>query len=162
GIDLKRLRAGDDRHADFGLIGDVVEIGLGAGEIINKRHRVGVEVDEPEAAILLEPRHRHEAALAVVLVAVRIGAFLRDETQCAVPAKHPAMIEALKHARLAGFLSAHAAAAMGAEIIENVNLAGGIAAEDEVTPRNRTGQERAALRQLRVMTKVEPAFLKDL
>ena len=51
---------------------------------------------------------------------------------------------------------------MGAEIVENVHLAGGIPAEDEVTARDCASQERAALRQLGLVAEVKPAFLKDL
>jgi hypothetical protein len=151
-----------DGHAGFGLIGDVVEVRLGASEIIRQRDRVGIEIDEPEAAVLLEARHGNETTLAVVLVAVRIGALLWDEAERAVAAKHPAMIETLEDARLAGFLPAHAATAMGAEVVENVHLAGGIAAEDEIASCDGAGQERAALRQLGVVAKVEPALLKNL
>ena len=51
---------------------------------------------------------------------------------------------------------------MGAQIVENVDLAGGIAAEDEVAPGDRAGQERSGLRQFGVVAEIEPALLEDL
>ena len=161
GIDLEILAARHDRHGDFGLVDDVVDVFLGASQIVRQRHRVGVEADEPEAAILLEARHVHEAA-AVVLVAFRIGALLRDHAQAAVRAEHPAVIEALEHARLAGLLPADAAAAMRAEIVEDVDLAARVAIENEVATGDRAGEKRSRLGQFAVMAEIEPAALEYL
>src|SRR4029079_10076466 len=107
-------------HRDLGLVGDVVDIGLGAGQIVRERHRGGVEIDEPEAAILLQPRPVHENT-TVVFVAFRIRALLRDPPQATVRAENPAVIETLKDAGLAGLLAADTATAMGAEIVEDVD-----------------------------------------
>ena len=97
--------------------------------------------DETFVDRFLEPRNRHQAAIAFVAVAGRIGALLRNDAQAAVRAEHPTMIEALEHARLAGLLPAHAPAPVRAEIVEHVNLAGGVAAEDEVAAGDSAGQK---------------------
>src|SRR5262249_55252749 len=91
-----------------------------------------------------------------------VGAFLRNATQGAVGAEHPAVIEALKHAGLAGPLPADAAAAMRAEIVEHVDLALGVAIEDEIAAGHGASDERSGLCQLAVMAAVEPAALEDL
>jgi hypothetical protein len=160
-IDLEILSARHDGHGNFGLVDDVVDVFLGARQIVRQRHRVGVEVDEPEASILFEARHMHEAA-AVVLVAFGIGALLWNAAQAAVGAEHPAVIEALKYARFAGLLPADAAAAMGAEIVEDADLSTRVTVEDEVAAGDCAGDERARLSQFAVMAAVEPAALEDL
>src|SRR5215203_1226181 len=139
GIDLEILATRQDRHGDFGLVDNVVEIFLGPSQIIGQRHRASVEADEPEPTILLKSRHAHESA-AVVLVTFRIGALLRDHTQAAIRAEHPAVIETLEHAGLARLLAADAAAAMRTEIVEYVDVTARIAIENEVTTGNRAGQ----------------------
>ncbi len=57
GGDVVFLHAGDDLHLPGRrLVDDEIDVVLGAGEIVGERLRVRVEVHEPEAAILLEPR----------------------------------------------------------------------------------------------------------
>ena len=98
---------------------------------------------------------------AVILVSLGISALLRNAPQAAVGAENPAVIEALKHAGLAGFLAAYAAAAMGAEIVEDANLPAVVAIEDEIAAGDGAGDERAGLGQFAVVAAIEPAALED-
>src|SRR3546814_8671608 len=61
------LDTADQHHPLLRLIHDEIEELRGAGEVLAKRLRTRIEVDEDKAAILIEQRHRLELVKRVSL-----------------------------------------------------------------------------------------------
>src|SRR5207244_1513087 len=60
------VHAADDLDAAFAAIEEGVEVPAHLAEILAQRRRLGIEGGEPEALVIVELRHRHQApALAV-------------------------------------------------------------------------------------------------
>src|SRR3546814_14193615 len=67
------LDTADQHHPLLRLIHDEIEELRGAGEVLAKRLRTRIEVDEDKAAILIEQRQRLELVKRVSLEVRRIG-----------------------------------------------------------------------------------------
>ena len=161
GRDVVFLHAGDDLHlAGRRLVDDEVDVVLGAGEIVVQRRRVGIEVHEPEAAIVLEARRAAQAELRLVEV-LRIGVVARHAVQRAVVAVGPAVIDALEAPRVALALGADERAAMAAGVEQAVDLALPVAAEDHRPAGDPAGTEVAGLLQLGGVADIDPAAAED-
>jgi len=100
-LDVVLLHAGDDLHAaGWRLLDHEIDVVPGARQVGDEVDGVAIEVEEPEVAVALEPRHRDEAHLRFV-EARRIGLLARHVAQAPVHAVGPAVIHAVEVARIA-------------------------------------------------------------
>src|SRR3546814_471998 len=88
------LDTADQHHPLLRLIHDEIEELRGAGEVLAKRLRTRIEVDEDKAAILIEQRHRLELVKRVSLEVRRIGFRSVQTDQLACVVELPCMVDA--------------------------------------------------------------------
>src|SRR5260221_5975501 len=154
--------AADDRDAAFPAIEKRVEIPGHLAEIVAQRRRLGIEGGEYEALVAVELRYRDEAPPLAVEVAVIRLLQVWDPGEPSVVAVGPAVIGAGQARRVAVIGTAQPVATMPADIQESAHLP--VAAADD---QNRVfahigGQEIARLRNLAVVTQIQPAAREDL
>src|SRR3546814_10766253 len=103
----------DLHHPLLRLIHDEIEELRGAGEVLAKRLRTRIEVDEDKAAILIEQRHRPELVKRVSLEVRRIGFRSVQSDQLACVVDLPCMVDAREASCIAGIFTDDLSAAMG-------------------------------------------------
>ena len=162
GVDDVLLAAAHDLHLGFALVGDQVDIFLGARQVVAERHGIAVEIDEPEIAVAFEPRHLHEVGAAAAVVLLAVVALLEARGKAAVHVERPAVIEAAERQRIALLFAHHHRAAVRAGVEEGVHGPAAIAVEDELAAADGAGDEVAVVADLRAMAEIEPAPVEDL
>ena len=162
GRDVVFLHAGDDLHLPGRrLVDHEVDVVLGAGEIVDERRRVLVEVHEPEAAILLEPRRTPQPEFLLV-EALGIGVVAGHARERAVIGVGPAVIDAHEAPRIALALGADDGAAVPAGVEQAVVDVLGVAHEDHRPAGDLAGDEIARLLQLGGVADIDPAAAEDV
>src|SRR5262249_1684927 len=125
------LRALDDLHLPGGrLVDDDVYVFLRAGEVVRKRHRVRVEVEEYEAAVARDPGRLLQGEIAFP-EARRIGVLPGHRIELTVPVVAPTMVETGVVLRVALGLSADDASAVKAGVEKHAHVVPAVAAEDD-------------------------------
>src|SRR4051812_9819477 len=161
GADVVFLRALDHLHATRGgLVEHEVDVLGGAAEILLQRRGVDVEVEEDEAAVVLDARRRHEAELRAVEVR-RIGALAGYGIEAAIAVIGPAVIEAGVALRVAARLAAHDRATMAAGVQEHAQRVLAVAAEDQRPAAHAARTEVAGRAHFGLVADVHPAALED-
>ena len=142
------------------LVDDQVDVLLRAGEVVVQALDLGVEGEEPEAAVLLEPRRPAEPEVALVEV-LAVAVLVGQAAQLAVPAEGPGVVEALEALGVAAVLPAHPRAAVGAGVVEAAHLAVVAALEDHRPARHVAAHVVAVVLDLGVVGHVEPGAVED-
>src|SRR5262245_23211194 len=127
--------------------------------MVLQRSNVRAKVHEIHAAIAVDMLGRRQILLELVEVGrVALGVGHADELAGRI--ERPAVIEAGKATGVAAVLAADQRAAVQAAVDQDADLAVAAADEDERTPGDGAAVVVARLRQLGIMTDVEPATVE--
>ena len=148
-------------HALHGLVHHDVDVLARIAEVIVKAHRIGVEIQEPEASVRLEARHRHHVVGAGGVEVGGVGLGLRDADRLAGVLESPAVVDAAEQLGTALLLARDLRAAMGADVEEAPHRPGLVAQEDDGPPGNGAGEEVVGLGELRIVPDEQPALGED-
>ena len=154
--------AADQLDAALPAVEEAVEVPRHLAEILAQRRRFGIEGGEPQALVLVELRHRHEAPLLAVELAV-IGLLqVRHAGQPPVVAVGPAVIGAGKAGGVAGVGTAQPVAAVPADIEEGAHRAVGVAHHQHRVLAHIGREKIARQRDLAVVAQKQPTAGEDL
>ena len=155
------LGAADDFHARFGLVHHDVDVSLGIGEIIGQRNCIAIQIQEIEAAIILQPRDGGQVRAFVLAEIVRVIAVGDAGCKRSRVAERPAMIKTLKAQRIAAPFAHDRCAPMRTDVEEGMNVPGPVAIEHDIAPGHAAGEEIIRIRDFRFMADINPAAVED-
>ena len=162
GLDGVFLAPADHFQPGFRLVRDQVKVLNRTGQIFEQRHSRDVKTHKPQAPVLLQARRRNQVGAATVIEALGVGLYARQVAQFAVRAKHPAVVAAGEVFGRAACLAANGGTPVRARVQERMELALGVAVENQVAATHRAGHERARPGQLGGMANIQPALVENL
>ena len=161
GVEGPLVHAAYDLGAALGAVEEGVEVPGHLAEVVEEGRGFGVEGGEVEAAIVVDLGDGHEAPLGGVEFVVVGLLETGDGDELAVGAVGPAVVGADEGGGVAGVGAADAVAAVSTDVEEGVNLAGGVAGDEDGVLAHVGGEEVAGVGYLGLVAEEEPAAGED-
>ena len=147
-------------HALRAVVGDIDEIGLGAGQVFIQRNGIAVEAHEHEAAELVEAFDLGQVERRLLQRIDGMGIRTRHADHLAREVEGPGVIRTGEGPARSGTLPAHHRAAMAAGVVEAVHFPVAVPRQDERPATHFARDERPRL-HLRGLCDVQPAFAEN-
>ena len=149
-----------DLHADFGLIGDEVQVLLGAGQVFDQRFYVGIKTDEAKTPVAVDPGRRLQSQ-AGLLESGTVACFIWNADQIALVVERPGMVEALERFGGAFVLAAYHGSTVGAGVEEGPHLAVAAPGEKHGTAGHFAPAVFPGFFHFRLVAEVKPALVEN-